>query len=129
VAGRCNASQDAQDATPTDQTQGPFLLMHSLNSLLRIVDCRRLLLTLFEYESLVWYKKHLVERTMSTSVAMRRSSSNQTAAQVFQGLSMFNTHADLMGLGWTPVAGLLEYEPTPIEVKSSRSRTSPTRQV
>ena len=27
VAGRCNASQDAQDATPTDQTQGPFLLM------------------------------------------------------------------------------------------------------
>jgi len=27
MAGRCNASQDAQDATPTDQTQGPFLLM------------------------------------------------------------------------------------------------------
>ena len=28
MAGRCNASQDAQDATPTDQTQGPFLLMN-----------------------------------------------------------------------------------------------------
>ena len=27
---------------------------------------------------------------------------------------MFNACADLMGLGWTPVAGLLEYEPTPI---------------
>jgi len=27
VPGHCNASQDAQDATPTDQTQGPFLLM------------------------------------------------------------------------------------------------------
>jgi len=52
---------------------------------------------------------------MSTSVAMRRSSSNQTATQVFQDLSIFNARADLMRLGWTPVAGLLEYEPTPIE--------------
>jgi len=54
---------------------------------------------------------------MSTSVAMRHSCSNQTAAQVFQDLSMFNARADLMGLGWTPVAGLLEYEPTPIAAK------------
>jgi len=27
---------------------------------------------------------------------------------------MFNARADLMGLGWTPVAGLLVYESTPI---------------
>jgi len=54
---------------------------------------------------------------MSTSVAMRRSSSNQTATQVFQDLSLFNARTDLMGLGWTPVAGSLEYEPTPIEAK------------
>jgi len=54
---------------------------------------------------------------MSTSVAIRRSGSNQTATQVFQDLSMFNARADLMGLGWTPVAGLLEYDPTPIEVE------------
>ena len=27
---------------------------------------------------------------------------------------MFNARADLMGLGWAPVADLLEYEPTPI---------------
>jgi len=54
---------------------------------------------------------------MSTSVAMCRSGSNQTATQVFQDLSMFNARADLMGLGWTPVAGLLEYEPTPIEAE------------
>ena len=27
---------------------------------------------------------------------------------------MFNAGADLMGLGWTSVAGLLKYEPTPI---------------
>ena len=52
---------------------------------------------------------------MSTIVAMRPSGSNQTATQVFQDLSMFNARADLMGLGWTPVAGLLEYEPTPIQ--------------
>jgi len=64
---------------------------------------------LFEYQSLVWYKKHRVKRTIYTSVAMRRSGSNQTATQVFQDLSMFNARADLMGLGWTPVAGLLEY--------------------
>jgi len=74
-------------------------------------------LTLFEYESLVWYKKHRVERTMSTSVAMRCSVSNQPATQVFQDLSMFNARADLMGLGWTPVAGLLENEPTSIEAE------------
>jgi len=54
---------------------------------------------------------------MSTSVAMRRSGSNQTATQVFEDLSMFNARADLMGLGWTPVAGLLEYEPPPIEAE------------
>jgi len=52
---------------------------------------------------------------MSTSVAMRRSGSNQTATQVFQDRSMFNAREDLMGLGWTLVAGLLKYEPTPIE--------------
>ena len=34
---------------------------------------------------------------------------------MFQALSIFNARADLMGLGWTPVARLLEYEPTPIE--------------
>jgi len=28
---------------------------------------------------------------------------------------MFNARTDWMGLGWTPVAGLLEYEPTPIK--------------
>jgi len=72
-----------------------------------MVDRRGLLVTLFEYESLVWYKKHQVERTMSTSVTMRRSGSNETATQVFQDLSMFNARADLMGLEWTPVAGLL----------------------
>jgi len=54
---------------------------------------------------------------MSTSVAMRRSGSNQTATQVFQDLSMFNARADLMGLGCTPVAGWLEYEPTPMEAE------------
>jgi len=48
---------------------------------------------------------------------MRRSGSNPTATQVFQDLSMFNARADLMGLGWTPVALLLEYEPTPIEAE------------
>jgi len=36
---------------------------------------------------------------------------------MFQYLSMFNARADLMGLGWTLVAGLLEYEPTPIEAE------------
>jgi len=51
---------------------------------------------------------------MSTSVAMRCAGSNQTATRVFQDLSRFNARADLMGLGWTLVAGLLEYEPTPI---------------
>jgi len=51
---------------------------------------------------------------MSTSVAMHCSRSNQSSNQGFQDLSMFNAHVDLMGLGWTPVAGLLEYEPTPI---------------
>jgi len=79
-----------------------------------MVDCRRLLLTLFEYESLVWYKKPLVERTMSTSVAMHRSRSNQSSNHGFQDHSMFNACADLMGLGWTPAAGLLKYQPTPI---------------
>jgi len=79
-----------------------------------MVDCRRLLLTLFEYESLVWYKTHRVERTMSTSVAMHRSRSNQCSNQGLQDLSMFNACADLIRLGWTLVAGLLEYEPTPI---------------
>jgi len=54
---------------------------------------------------------------MSTSVAMHRSGSHQAAMQVFQVLSMFNARADLMGLGWTTVAGLLEYEPTPIEAE------------
>jgi len=54
---------------------------------------------------------------MSISVAMRRSGSNQTTTQVFQDLSRFNVRADLMGLGWTPVAGWLEYEPTPIEAE------------
>jgi len=54
---------------------------------------------------------------MSTSVAIRPSGSNETATQVFQDLSMFNARADLMGLGWPPVAGLLEYEPTPIEAE------------
>jgi len=54
---------------------------------------------------------------MSTPVAMHRSSFNQSAAQVFQDLSVFNARADLMGLGWTPVAALLEYEPTPIEAE------------
>jgi len=36
---------------------------------------------------------------------------------MFQDLSMFNAPADLMGLGWTPVAGLLQYKPTPIEAE------------
>jgi len=54
---------------------------------------------------------------MSTSVAMRRSGSHQTAAQVFQDLSMFNARADLIGLGWTPVASLLQYEPPPTEAE------------
>jgi len=54
---------------------------------------------------------------MSASLAMRRSGSNSTATQVFQHLSMFNAHADVMGLGWTLMAGLLEYKPTPIEVE------------
>jgi len=54
---------------------------------------------------------------MSTSVARRRSGSNHTATRVFQDLSIFNARADMMGLGWTPVAGLLEYEPTPIEAE------------
>jgi len=54
---------------------------------------------------------------MSTSVAMHRSGSNQTATHLFQDLSMFNALVDLMRLGWTPVAGLLEYEPTPIEAE------------
>jgi len=45
---------------------------------------------------------------------MQRSRSNQSSNQGFQDLSMFNARADLMGLGWTPVASLLEYEPTPI---------------
>jgi len=75
------------------------------------------MLTLFEYEWFVWYKKHRVERTMSTSVAMRRSGSNQTATRVFQDLSMFNARANLMRFGSTPVAGLIEYEPTPIEAE------------
>jgi len=51
---------------------------------------------------------------MSTSVAMHCSCSNQTSNQGFQDLSMFNAGADLMGLGLRPVAGLLQYEPTPL---------------
>jgi len=54
---------------------------------------------------------------MSSSGAMRRSGSNQTATQVFQDLPLFDGRTDLMGLGWTPVAGLLEYEPTRIEAE------------
>jgi len=54
---------------------------------------------------------------MSTSVAMRHSGSNQTATQVFQDRSILNARANLVGLGWTPVAGALEYEPTPIEAE------------
>ena len=54
---------------------------------------------------------------MSTSVAMSSSGSHQTTTQVFLALSMFNARADLMRLGCTLVAGLLEYEPTPIEAE------------
>jgi hypothetical protein len=51
---------------------------------------------------------------MSTSVAMLRSQSQSNRAPAFQDLSLFNAMADLRGLGWSSVAGLLEYEPTPI---------------
>jgi len=51
---------------------------------------------------------------MSTSVAMNCSRSNQTSNLGFQDLSVFNARAEIMGLGWTPGAGLLAYEPTPI---------------
>jgi len=51
---------------------------------------------------------------MTTSLAMHCSRSNHSSNQGFQDLSMFNTYADLMGLGWTLVACLLEYEPTSI---------------
>jgi len=54
---------------------------------------------------------------MSSLVAMRHPGSNQTTRQVFLDLSMFNARADSMGLGWTPVAGLLENEHTPIEAE------------
>jgi len=54
---------------------------------------------------------------MSTSVAMWPSGSNQTAALVFQDLSILHARADLMALAWRLVAGLLEYEPTPIEAE------------
>jgi len=45
VAGRCNASQDAQDAwdaTLTDQTQGPFLLM-KVESYCKLLKYRKVL--------------------------------------------------------------------------------------
>jgi len=58
-----------------------------------------------------------VERTMSTLGSMPCSGSTQTAEPLFQNLSMFNARADMMGLGWTPVARLLEYEPTPIDAE------------
>ena len=51
-------------------------------------------MTLFEYESLVWYKKHRVERTMS---------SDMDVVEYHYDLSCYNAIGDLRGIGWKSI--------------------------
>jgi len=63
-----------------------------------------IVLTLFDYESLVWNQKHRVERTMYTTLAIfcidPRPDSRTSIGQV---ISCSAIRAFMRGLGWHPM--------------------------
>jgi len=66
---------------------------------------------LFDYESLVWYKKYRVERTMSSTMAVSRSHSRPARMTgIEREISRAAARADLKRLGWRPIQQLLTYD-------------------
>jgi len=67
--------------------------------------------TLLDYESLVWYRKHRVERTISSTMAVFRFDSRpEWMTDIEQEISRTAARADLKRLGWRPIQQLLTYD-------------------